>query len=74
MVKFLTISRSCFVFQELCEQVFPEVVNIKSLNIISNDFVDHKPKENESLAAIAKEDNENSTKSYDKFRDGMNLN
>ena len=47
----------CFVFQELCEQVFSERVNVDSSNIISNDFVDHKSEENETLIATAKEDN-----------------
>ena len=69
----MTICWLCFVFQELCEQVFPEVVNVDSSNIVFNDFVDHKPKENETLAAIAKEDNESLTKSCDKSQDGMNL-
>ena len=47
----------CFVFQELCEQVFSERVNVDSSNIISNDFIDHKSEENETLIATAKEDN-----------------
>ena len=72
-VKFLTVGRPCFVFQELCEQVFPEVVNVESSNIISNDFVDHKPKENETMVAIARKDNKSLTASYNKFRVGMKL-
>ena len=57
----------CFVFQELCEQVFPEGVNVESSNIISKDFVDHKPEKNETLDATTKNDNKSSTQSYNKF-------
>ena len=51
----------------MCEEVFPEVVNLESSNIISNDFVDHKSEENETLDATAKKDNKSSTQSYNKF-------
>ena len=52
----------CFVFQELHEQVFPEIINVKPSNIISTDSVDCKPEKNEALFAAAKEEN---------FRGGM---
>ena len=68
----MTICRPCFVFQELCEQVFPKVVNVESSNIIFNDFVEHKPEEKETLVATAKEDNDSLTLSY-KFRPGKKL-
>ena len=69
----MTICWYCFVFQELCEEVFPEGVNVESSNIISNDFVDHKPKKNETLDATAKKDNKSSTQSYNKFGGSMKL-
>ena len=47
----------CFVFQELCEQVFSERVNVDSSHIIPNGFVDRKLEKNETLIATAKEDN-----------------
>ena len=59
-------------FQELCEQVFPEGVNVEFSNINSNDFVDHKPEEYGTLYATAKKDNKSSIKIY-KFQDGMKL-
>ena len=66
-VKIGIICWHCFVFQELCEEVFLEGVNVESSNIISNDFVDHKPEKNETLDAITKNDNKSSTQSYNKF-------
>ena len=69
----MTICWYCFVFQELCEQIFPEIVNVESSNIISNDFVDHKPEKNETLISTAKKDNKSSTQSYNKFGGGIKL-
>ena len=66
----MTICWHCFVFQELCE-VFLEGLNVESSNIISNDFVDHKSEENETLDATAKKDNKSSTQSYNKFGGNM---
>ena len=57
----------------MCEQVFIEGVNAESSNIISNNFVDHKSEENETLDATAKKDNKGSTESYNKFEGGMKL-
>ena len=57
----------------MCEQVFIEVVNAESSNIISNDFVDHKSEENETLDATAKKDNKSCTESYNKFGGGIKL-
>ena len=55
----------------MCEEVYPEIVNVESSNIISNDFVDRKPEENETSEAIAKKDNKSSTQSYNKFGGNM---
>ena len=69
----MTICRQCFVFQELCKEVVPERENVESLNIIFNNFVDHKPEENETLIATAKEDKKSLATNNSKFQDGIKL-
>ena len=72
----MTICWYCFVFQELSEAAFPEVLNEKPSNMISNSFVDYKVEENKGFVATVKELNESFTETcerYKKFQGDLKL-
>ena len=59
---------SALFFQELSGAAFPEVLNNKSSNIISNSFVDYKAEDNKEFVATVDEVNEISTETCERYK------